>query len=225
MLPLEDRILVFEAVRPLERQDLWHGTHCSLALTVAVVALERWVRHVSDATFLRGNRVPEVIFRQDSSWFDVLNWCCVFTAKLVRLGPHDAFIDVLADFIGLRLVDIVAAAVPVKCGPRRKVIAEVDVAHVLSGHDGALGLVSTLWRVLHVADGDYVLDDRLDLSDLHRWAADIQHRCEVTIAAVAEPAALVARASPLIVLLCLRLHAYFLAFCADQLLDKRVDVL
>ena len=55
VLPLEDGKLVFEAVRPLERLELRHGTHRALALTIAEVTPERWVRHVPDAALLRGN--------------------------------------------------------------------------------------------------------------------------------------------------------------------------
>ena len=52
--------------------------------------------------------------------------------------------DVLADLIGLLLVDVVAAAIPVEWGPGREVVAEMDVAHVLVGHDGGLRLVPAL---------------------------------------------------------------------------------
>lgn len=60
---------------------------------------------------------------------------------------------------------------------------------------------------------------------LHRWAVDILHWRQVTIAAATELTALVARASPPIVLLSLRLDADFLALCSDHLLDEGVDVL
>ena len=94
--------------------------------------------------------MPKVVICQDLVSSVDLHRYGVFTielfrSKLVALRSGDTRNDdVLTDLIGLRLVNIVAAAIPVECGPGREVVAEVDVAHVLVRHDGALRLVPAL---------------------------------------------------------------------------------